>query len=90
MTYKGHYNPGILDAMDSWCRDKFGDMHGECHWDDCAWSWERWHEELGLSYQLDNELYNEIKRDLNSELHCDWSSTLIREHFKMIEEEYDL
>ena len=88
ITYKGHYGPGILDDMDDWCREHFGDMHGECNWSECEWDWDKWHEESGLYKQLNNELYCEVERNKDCEIHREWSSTIINEHFKMIEEEY--
>lgn len=88
ITYKGHYNPGILDEMDDWCHEHFGDKHGECDWRGCEWDWDKWHEESGLDKHLQNELYNEIEHNKDSDLHSEWSSTIINVHFEIINEGY--
>lgn len=96
VTYAGHYGHGAqLDAMDAWCREKFGDEHGKCHWRGCEHSFDKWYEDNGFEEEIDR-LYDEIagprpdrkkKRAWNK-----WqkiTGKIIDEHFEMIEKRID-
>jgi len=74
--------------MVDWCREQFSDMYGECDWDDCDLGWEKWHDNIGLQGQLDNELYDEILFDKGSELHYWWRTLIIETHYDIIKTEY--
>ena len=100
ITYSGMYGPGyLLDDMQDWCREKFGDRHGECYWRECEWEWDRWHEEVGLEAQLDKELYSNSgsrgprpDRDKDPEAWDKWQEIgdkIIDNHFKMVEKRLD-
>ena len=57
ITYPGLYcSGGMLDEMEKWCRETFGDRHGKCNWRGCDFNWERWHEETGLEDLLYEQL----------------------------------
>jgi len=94
------YGPGsLLDDMNDWCREKFGDKHGECYWRECEWDWDHWHEKTGLEAQLDKELYSNSgsrgsrpDRDKDPEAWDKWQEIgdkIIDDHFKMVEKRID-
>lgn len=79
ITYRGSYN--LFDNINNWCREKFGDEHGKCYWDDCEFSWLRWYKKMGFENQLENEL------DTNKD--GDEAYKIIDNHFKIIEDRLD-
>lgn len=97
ITYSGNYGRGcLLDDMQDWCREQFGDEHGECCWTGCEWDWERWHEEVGLEDELDRKTWegphgprpdSKDKKAWNK-----WqkiNNKIIDEHFEMAEARLD-
>lgn len=96
VTYEGCYGHGTqLDAMDAWCREKFGDAHGECHWRDCELSWYTWYEKNNFDEELDKLIDEKAgKRPAKKKKKAwkEWqkiNDVLLDEHFKMIEERPD-
>lgn len=94
ITYKGGYNLGIHDDMEEWCREQFGDEHGECRWDGCPDGYEYWYEQAGLEDILDKKLEVCGPRPSHDdeELWDKWqeqSNVIINEHFKMVDARID-
>lgn len=97
VTFSGLYGRGcLLDDMQDWCREQFGDEHGECEWYNCEWDWDRWHRESGLEDELDREMYEGSigprPKSEDKEVWDNWqkeSSKLIDKHFDMLEGRLD-
>lgn len=93
ITYKDYY-PN-LDDIENWCRDKFGDEHGKCKWSGCEWSFDSWHIGTGLRKELDELLYNEVRRPKNDDspeykLWDEYHDLIMDAHFDMIKNDlYD-
>ncbi len=100
VTYCGHYGHGsLLDDLSDWCRDKFGDCDGECHWRGCELDWDKWHQESGLEdilmKALNDERENHPKPDEKDKKAMkkwekeDNARDIIGEHFEMIKTRTD-
>jgi hypothetical protein len=94
VTYKGGYNPGIHDDMEDWCREQFGDAHGECNWTECPYGYEYWYENSGMEALLDKNLEvcgERPDRDDTKEWE-EWrecGDRIIGDHFAMVEDHPD-
>lgn len=93
VTYSGNYGPGwLLDDMQDWCRDQFGDSDGECHWRGCKQSWDYWYKGTGLEDELEDALYARGPRPKNKKMLKKWEKIgdkLIDDHFMIIESRTD-
>lgn len=98
ITYCGNYGPDfILDDMQDWCRDQFGNSGGECHWHECPQGWPYWYEKAGLEEILEKELDDNTKNNpepskKDKQAHAAWEesgSIIINEHFDMIDKRPD-
>ena len=96
ITYAGYYGCGsILNEMDDWCREKFGDEHGKCHWRGCEYSFNRWYDENGFEeelYKLEYKIAGPRPDRKKKRAWNKWqkiTGKLIDEHFEMIEARLD-
>lgn len=95
ITYSGLYGSGLLlDDMEDWCREQFGDSHGECHWRGCEMSYDYWCKEIGFEDGLDNALDKMDPRPDKKDRKAfrKWEKEydkILDEHFKVLEERID-
>ena len=93
ITYPGHYGCGsLLDDLEDWCRDAFGDAHGECHWRGCLLSFDYWYKNEGYEDQLDKELYDDMPDKKDKKAYKKWErryDKILNVHFDMIKKHPD-
>lgn len=94
VTYPGIYD--WLDHMEDWCREKFGNRHGKCSWDDCEFSFDKWYEDNNFDELLHQEQLKNCgvrpDREKNKkewDIWHDKSSDVIHKHFEMIKKRLD-
>lgn len=95
ITYSGIYgHDGLLDNLQDWCREQFGERDGECQRRECELSYEHWCKEIGFDDALDEAL-DEIgprpdKKDRKALKRWDKEyGIIVDDHFKILEERTD-
>ena len=93
VTYQDFHSS--FDTIEDWCREQFGDRHGECNWVYCEFGFEKWYEDNQFEKQLDKEILDKCGKRPNSSNKRQWnkwqkqSDKIIDEHYEKIHQMID-
>lgn len=85
----------FLDDMEDWCYDKFGDRYGKCHWRNCEYGFDLWHDKHEFEEILHDEIFKKLgsKPDQKNKNAWDiWQNNtkdIIHNHYTAMEKRMD-